>query len=75
MADDAPTAPVVSAPTPAPSSFDLTLDEWCARESMTERRVELLAAFHFDERTSGGPAKDSAENFASRYAAFAVRPV
>jgi hypothetical protein len=87
MADDTPvaqqTAPAKSAPVVAPqapdapespASFDLHLDEWCQRESATPGcSVELLSAFHADERRAG-TAQDSHENFAERYAAFAVRP-
>jgi hypothetical protein len=55
-------------------NFPLTLNEFCARLSSTERRVELIGAFAHDERQSG-VVKDSQAAFASRFAAFAMREV
>jgi len=59
-------------PTP-PETFDLTVEEYCARESARGAAVELLGGFHSDE-TVNGRVKDSEANFAARFAAFAVRP-
>jgi len=52
-----------------PSEFALTADEWCARLSAGDKRVELITAFAASERRAGR-VKDSEENFANRFAAF-----
>ena len=57
----------------APSE-EVTLDEFCARQSATDKRVELIKGFHFTEQRAG-VVKDTESNFASRYVAFANQPV
>lgn len=53
---------------------ELTLDEFCTRTSLTDRRVELLAAFHAEERAAGRH-KDQESAYASRLVVFANKPV
>lgn len=53
---------------------EITLDEFCARLSVGDRRFELIAAFHFDERTNG-KAKDFETAYRARFEAFATKPV
>lgn len=53
--------------------FNLTIEEYCARKSQTDRRVELLGAFHHVEKQSGR-IKDSESAYDLRYAEFAVQP-
>ena len=54
--------------------FDLTLQEFCANLSKTDKRVELIAAFFYDE-TKNGRVKDTESGFKSRYLTFAKKPV
>jgi len=56
------------------SEYPVTLDEFCARFSATDKRVELIAAFHQDEE-SAGRRVDLEGNYSNRLAAFAARPV
>lgn len=61
--------------TPAEAdSFDLTLDEFCARLSATDKRVEFIAAFHHVEEAAGR-LRDTEDAYRARLAAFAARPV
>jgi hypothetical protein len=53
---------------------ELTLEEFCRRHSMSDRRVELLGGFHFAEK-SAGHAKDLESNYLDRFEAFANKPV
>lgn len=71
MPDDAPAKAPVQVE--APQAFDLTVDEFCARLSATDRRPELIYAFSRDELRAGR-VKDSTANFTSRFASFANRP-
>ena len=57
----------------APADFPLTLDEFCARLSSTDRRVELIAAFHHNERAAG-QMKDTSAAFQNRFVAFQSKP-
>lgn len=52
----------------------ITLDEFCTRHSKTDRRVELIGAFHFDE-TRSGRTKDLEDKYLARFEAFATQPV
>lgn len=61
------------APPPPPETFDLTLEEYCARRSSEDHRVEMLGGFFADERANGR-VKDSAEAFDARLTAFETRP-
>lgn len=55
-------------------AFPLTLEEFCTRLSGSDRRVELIGAFHAMERKAGR-VKDTEDNFRSRFDAFAKKPV
>jgi len=62
------------APTPdAPDAFPLAIDEFCARLSVSDRRVELIGAFHAVEKAAGR-IKDLESAFAERFAAFVNQP-
>lgn len=52
----------------------VTVDEFCAGLSATDRRPELIYAFSKTEKAAGH-IKDDPENFKSRFAAFASKPV
>lgn len=69
-ASEAPAAPVDVAFDP---SFDITLTEWCSARSSSDRRVELLSAFHQHE-TQSGRTKASAAAFLASFARFISRP-
>lgn len=56
-----------------PAEFALTLDEFCARLSGKDRRVEMIGGFHFAEKQAGR-LKDTEAAFAARYAAFQTQP-
>lgn len=58
----------------AATSFPMTLDEFCARLSQSDRRVELIGAFHFDEKRNKR-VKDTEANFRARFDAFINKPV
>lgn len=49
------------------------LDEFCAETSATDRRVELLACFHFRERMAGR-FHDTRQAYAARYAVTEAMP-
>lgn len=51
----------------------LSLDEFCMRLSNTDKRVELIGAFHYVE-TQAGSLRDTEVAFQSRYTAFATKP-
>ena len=57
-----------------PSSFPLTLDEFCARLSGTDDRVELIGGFHAAEVRSGN-VKDTSENYMDRFNKFLNKEV
>jgi hypothetical protein len=66
---------VVASGSPAVSTApQVTLDEFCTRLSMTDRRVELIGGFHFVE-TQAGRNKDAESNYQARYTAFLTKPV
>lgn len=67
-------APTPQAPELGAQSVPLTLQEFCIRLSVDDRRVELIGAFEFDERRAGR-LKDTAEAYAARYQAFINKPV
>lgn len=63
-----------SPPPPSPpETFDLTLEEFCARKSNTDNRVEMLGGFYADELRHGR-VKDSEDAYVARLAAFETRP-
>lgn len=56
-----------------PETFDLTLDEFCARLSAKDKRVELISGFHFTEKRAGR-TKDSEAAYSARFSAFQNEP-
>lgn len=52
---------------------EVTLDEFCTRLSMKDKRVELIGGYHADEKRNGS-VKDSEENFKKRFELFIKRP-
>lgn len=56
-----------------PNEFPLTLDEFCARLSTTDKRVELIGAFHSIEKVAGR-VKDLESAYATRFSAFINQP-
>ncbi|MBI1207449.1 MAG: hypothetical protein GC191_09210 [Azospirillum sp.] len=56
-----------------PESFTVTLTEFCARASATDKRVELLAGFYRDENAAGRVTDDESA-YRARLAAFIIRP-
>jgi hypothetical protein len=58
----------------AAASEPLTLDEFCMRFSQVDRRVELIGAFHYVEK-SAGRQKDTEEAYRARFDAFVNAPV
>jgi len=56
-----------------PDEFPLSLDEFCTAQSQTDRRVELLGAFHFTEK-GAGRLRDTPTAYKRRLAAFANHP-
>lgn len=74
----APPAPQFGlAPAPsgsaAPHEFPVTLDEACQRISATDKRVELISAFHSEE-AAAGRVSDLEGAYRDRLEAFARRP-
>jgi hypothetical protein len=66
---------IVGGGAPAVTAVPLVaLNEFCTRLSMTDRRVELISAFHFTE-TQAGRQKDAESNYQARYTAFLNKPV
>ena len=55
------------------TDFSLTLEEFCARLSGTDRRVELIGAFFKTEQLTGR-TKDTEAVFAGRFRAFCNQP-
>lgn len=53
---------------------EVTLEEFCARRSSTDKRVELIGAFHADEIRQQH-FKDAESEYVSRLEAFATKPV
>jgi hypothetical protein len=51
----------------------VTLDEFCARLSGTDKRVEMIGAFNHVEKKAGR-VKDTEESFRSRFDAFINQP-
>ena len=51
----------------------ITVEDFAARASATDKRVELLTAFAREEAGAGRGA-DTEAAFQARYAAFATRP-
>ncbi len=53
----------------APAEIPETLDEFCVRLSLKDKRVHMIGAFHHSERRAGH-ARDTGSNFEARYVAF-----
>jgi len=74
--DDDLNAPVPADLPPAPPPDDgnaiipLSLDEFCARLSRRDRRVELIAAFHFHLRHQRNLTFATEPEFFAQFAAF-----
>lgn len=60
--------------TPTETGDELPLDEFCARLSKTDRRVELIGGFHADAR-SRGHLKDVDTGFLRAFENYCNRPV
>ncbi len=73
MSKQSTTPVTVSAEAPAAGDFPLSLDEFCQRLSATDKRVELIGAFHHVEKAAGR-GQDTSGNFAARFEAFANQP-
>lgn len=58
----------------APAAEQVTLEEFCTRLSVTDKRVEMIGAFNFVEKRAGH-VKDTEANYAARYEAFTKKPV
>lgn len=56
-----------------PSEFPLTLDEFCSRLSVSDKRVELIGAFHTTEKAAGR-SKDVESAYKARFTAFIKQP-
>lgn len=52
----------------------VTLNNFCRELSLTDKRVELIAAFHFDEKRAG-TIMDTSSAYTERFVAFADKPV
>lgn len=68
-----PDAASVSAQSGEPAEFPLSLEEFCTRLSVTDKRVELIGAFAHTE-TRAGRIKGLATEYAGRYRAFVTKP-
>lgn len=55
------------------AEFPLALNEACARISATDRRVEMIGAFHASEKAAGR-SKDLESAYRERFAAFCNAP-
>lgn len=58
---------------PAPAPFQITLNEFCARRSKTDNRVELISGFHHSE-ASASRLKDTEDAYAARFEQFINAP-
>jgi hypothetical protein len=52
---------------------NMSIAEFCARLSESDRRVELISAFYNDER-SGGRNNDTFSNYSARFQGFINKP-
>lgn len=55
------------------STPNVTLDNFCIALSARDRRVELIGAFHFDQRAAQ-QLFDTPANYQKRFDAFATQP-
>jgi len=70
-ANDSAQAPVTAA---SPAVEQVTLEEFCVRLSQSDKRVELIGAFHFVEKQAQH-FKDFESNYAARFQLFVNKPV
>lgn len=70
---DKPDAIQAAPQVPSPTSFDMTLDDYCVEKSRTTRRPELIAAFHASETRAGNVTGLQSE-LEARFDAFCNRP-
>lgn len=86
MSDDAPLTPAPAAGTTEPTLTgdppgntppgtppQMPVEHFCAALSATDKRVELIGAFHNAERAAKRYA-DSHDNYQTRYVAFCAQP-
>lgn len=73
-ASDAQDPAVVAAAAADAASTAVTLDEYCMRLSQTDRRVELIGAFHSLEKRHRH-MKDTEAAFSARFTDFVNKPV
>ena len=65
----------VTLPDPvAPTEFPLSLEEYCANRSSTDRRVELIGGFYHVEKVAGR-LFDTPTNYDVRYESFRTSPI
>ena len=62
-----------TADTSVAAEFPLSLNEYCTRLSVNDKRVELIGAFEYVERNAGR-LKDTETNYNNRFAAFVSKP-
>lgn len=73
MAREEKAAEVAQSAPSEQAEFEQTITEFCLAQSKTDKRVELLSAFHHVE-TVAGHHKALPSVFAARYAEFANAP-
>lgn len=61
------------APVALDAVSEITLEEFCTRLSMVDKRVELIGAFESTEKASG-TIKSQESAFKARFEAFATKP-
>jgi len=67
-------APPETPTQPTPEQEVLTIEQWAAEQSRTDRRVEMLTAFAMTERAAGRFCATRTD-WNAAYAAFAARPL
>lgn len=60
-------------PTAEPGGFKMTVDEFCARLSAIDNRVEMVGAFHAQEK-SAGRKSDTEAAYKTRFDTFCNAP-
>ena len=74
MTGEKNTAAAAPAPEVADTPTHVTLQEFCSSLSAHDKRVELIAGFHSDEKREGRHF-DTEAAYKERFEAFADRPV
>ncbi|EIW6162822.1 hypothetical protein MF451_003819 [Salmonella enterica subsp. enterica serovar Saintpaul] len=62
-------ADVTASAPPKPTEFEVSLDEFCCRLSLTERRSGLISVFHYRERKENR-YRDLPSAYAARFEAY-----